>query len=429
MSLQSGRLGWPMIAGLSVAIVVAGQFSGWNYGLAGGWANMLVATLVVALFYVGLALCVAELSSALPSAGGFGTYSQLAFGPLPGFLVGLAVFVALAIGTGAAANFISSYAASLFGVSGWPLKLALFVIIIGIHLRGVGEAMGLTFAAGAVAVVSLFVFCGALAPKFDVSNLIAADQTLSVTPGGIVACVPFAVWLFLGLEQAATASEEVRDPGHAMPRGLLTAIAILLCTALGVLIIAPGAGGSARIAAAGDPLYAAMTSPTAFGRATWLGGAIGLAALFGLAATFFSLSYSASRQLFSLARDIDLPGVSATNKHGTPTAALLVVGAIGFLTSAVSPEKILVSVVFLLSLSYVFTLAAFIWLRRFRSDLARPFRTPGGTFTAVAALALSMLVVSACFQLDRLILTALLATLVGGALLFGLRRLQLAPRA
>ncbi|HKP80149.1 MAG TPA: hypothetical protein VJU34_13605, partial [Phenylobacterium sp.] len=125
----------------------------------------------------------------------------------------------------------------------------------------------------------------------------------------------------------------------------------------------------------------------------------------------------------------DLPWVSATSKNGTPTAALLVVGVIGFLTSAVSPEKILVSVVFLLSLSYVFTLAAFIWLRRFRSDLARPFRTPGGTFTAVAALALSMLVVSACFQLDRLILTALLATLVGGALLFGLRRLQLAPRA
>ena len=36
--LKKSALGWPKIAGLGIALVVAGQFSGWNFGLmAGGW--------------------------------------------------------------------------------------------------------------------------------------------------------------------------------------------------------------------------------------------------------------------------------------------------------------------------------------------------------------------------------------------------------
>ena len=42
---------------------------------------MLIATLLMALLCGGLALCVAELSTALPSAGGVFVYAQSAFGP------------------------------------------------------------------------------------------------------------------------------------------------------------------------------------------------------------------------------------------------------------------------------------------------------------------------------------------------------------
>ena len=39
--LKKSALGWPKIAGLGIALVVAGQFSGWNYGLmAGGRAGV-----------------------------------------------------------------------------------------------------------------------------------------------------------------------------------------------------------------------------------------------------------------------------------------------------------------------------------------------------------------------------------------------------
>lgn len=414
MTLKTGRLGWKSVAGLAIAIVIAGQFSGWNFGLQNGWQNMFAATILTALMYVGLVVCVSELASAIPSAAGFGAYSQAAYGPFAGYIVGLAVFIALAIGAGAAANFASAYTESLIGFGGWPAKALLFVIIIGIHLRGVGEVVNLTFAAGALAVVALVVFCVLMATKFDPNNLAPISTEHAFSPRGVFASIPFAVWLFLGVEQAATAAEETSDPGREMPKGLLAGVGTLAITALGVLILAPG-GGITVVANAADPLYAAMTSDAAFGKATIFSKIVGVGAVLGLTATFFSLVYSASRQAYGLARDAGmLPFLTKTNKKGAPASALLIVGAIGLITSNIAPDQILIAVVLLLSISYMLTILAFIELRRKRPDLLRPFHAPGGVVTAATSLVLTLGVILACFQLSPPILILLGVTFVVG---------------
>ncbi len=57
---------WSLWA-LGVGAVISGDFFGWNYGLlAGGFGGLLVATLIVAVMYVGLCFSIAELSPALP---------------------------------------------------------------------------------------------------------------------------------------------------------------------------------------------------------------------------------------------------------------------------------------------------------------------------------------------------------------------------
>ena len=408
MTLKTGRLRWKSIAGLAVAIVIAGQFSGWNFGLQNGWQNMFAATALTALMYVGLVFCVSELSSAIPSAAGFGAYSQAAFGPFAGYVVGLAVFIALTIGSGAAASFASAYTASLVGIDGWPVKALLFTVVIGIHLRGVGEAVNLTLAAGLIAVLALVVFCALMASKFDASNLSSGAIDTALSPQRIFASIPFAVWLFLGVEQAATAAEETDDPGREMPRGLLAGIGILAVTALGVLVLAPGGGGIDIVANAADPLYSAMTSGAAFGKATAFSKFVGIGAVLGLTATFFSLVYSASRQAYGLAREAKiLPQLARTNKKGAPAYALLVVGVVGFMASVISPEQVLIAVVLLLSISYLLTILAFIELRRKSPDLPRPFRAPGGVATASVSLALTIGVILACFQLSAPILLSL----------------------
>ena len=59
--LRKQPIGWVKVAGLGVAIVIAGQFVGWNYGLqAGGIGGMLVAAVLMLLLYLGLAQSLAE---------------------------------------------------------------------------------------------------------------------------------------------------------------------------------------------------------------------------------------------------------------------------------------------------------------------------------------------------------------------------------
>lgn len=409
--LKKSALGWPKVAGLGIALVVAGQFSGWNYGLmAGGWLNMLIATLLMALLCGGLALCVAELSTALPSAGGVFVYAQSAFGPFVGYLVGVACALALTIGTGAAATFICAYTESVFGIGGWTVKIALFAVIIGIHLRGVGEAMGLTFIAGAIAVAALLTFGVAMAPHVQLSNLLALPASVgpAVSLGGVFACVPFAIWLFITVEQTGSAAEEAHHPGRTMPRGILAAIGTLLVTALVVLVCAPGAGGVELVGSAGDPLYAAMSSSNAYGDGSWLAKVIGGGAVFGLIATFFSLIYAASRQLFAMARDGLFPRwLGKTGKRGTPYPALLLIGAIGLPMSTIDPATVMLAVVLLLNVCYLFIFAAYLRIRRSQPDLPRPFRLAGGRLIASLGLALTLVVIAACFQLDVNMLIAL----------------------
>ena len=69
--LKQGAAGWVLLAGLGVAYVISGDFAGWNFGLAeGGWGGLLIATILMAIMYTCMVFGLAELSSAIPVAGG-----------------------------------------------------------------------------------------------------------------------------------------------------------------------------------------------------------------------------------------------------------------------------------------------------------------------------------------------------------------------
>lgn len=398
MSLERNKLGWRRIAGLGVGLVVAGQFAGWNYGLGqGSWTDMMAATVLMAILCLALSLCVAELAAALPNAGGLYKYSEAAFGRAAGYATGIAIFVALAVSTGAAAEFISSYSLSVTGFGGPLMKAVLFTAIIGIHVKGVGEALAALLLAGTVAVLSLVAFGAVMLPHFDTRNIIPAGAII-IDPRGVFACIPFAIMLFLAIEQTATSAEEARNPSRDVPMGMFAAVGLLLLTAITVLFLGPGVAGAENLGTASDPLVTAMKSIPG-GQPLWLGPIIGAGALLGLVATLFSLVFSASRQLFALGRDHYLPGfVARQARSGTPLAALLAVGLIGFPLSFIAPDKVIVIMVTLLSASYIITLAAFIRLRQKAPQLPRPFRAPGGIATATIALTLAATLLVACLH-------------------------------
>jgi ethanolamine permease len=72
------------------------------------------------------------------------------------------------------------------------------------------------------------------------------------------AAIPFAIWFFLAIEGAAMAAEEAKDPSRTIPRAYVAGILTLVALAMGVMIMAGGAGDWSKLANINDPLPQAM---------------------------------------------------------------------------------------------------------------------------------------------------------------------------
>ena len=222
--LQKGTLHWVNVASLGIAIAISGNFSGWNFGLGvGGLGGMAVAALAMALLFWGLTQSVAEMAASLPEAGGFDGYARAALGPSAAFVCGMAVAIALAVGAGLTVAFIEAYARESLGWGGWPIKVVTVVAVIGLQLRGARDAVSLTMATGLVALSVLAVFCVYVAPVFDVGHWRAANAAGGAAgayfPHGVpgaLQCVPYALFMFLGVEQATLAAAEMRDMSRSL---------------------------------------------------------------------------------------------------------------------------------------------------------------------------------------------------------------------
>ncbi|OBC06954.1 ethanolamine permease [Mycobacterium sp. 852013-50091_SCH5140682] len=406
--LKSGSAGWLLLAGLGVSYVVSGDYSGWNFGLGqGGFGGLAIAAVIIAGMYLALVLGMAELSSALPAAGGGYTFARRALGPWGGFATGTAILIEYSIAPAAIATFIGAYVQSLglFGITnGWWVYLAAYALFIGIHLSGVGEALKVMFVITAIALVGLVIFAVAAVGHFDVANLtnIAADHSAAGASSwlphgylGIWAAIPFAIWFFLAVEGVPLAAEETANPERNVPRGIIAAIGVLLVSCAVVLVLTTGAGGAEQMSDSGNPLVEALGDTTAARLVNYIG-------LAGLIASFFSIIYAYSRQLFALSRAGYLPTrLSVTNSRKAPTLALIVPGVIGFLLSLTGKGDLLLNMaVFGAALSYVLMMVSHIVLRVREPNMPRPYRTPGGAITTSVALVIAVLAVIATFLVN-----------------------------
>ena len=406
-TLKRGTAGWLLLAGLGVSYVISGDYSGWNFGLGqGGFGGLLIAGVVIAGMYLAMVLGMAEMSSALPAAGGGYTFARRALGPWGGFATGTAILIEYAIAPAAIATFIGAYVESLglFGITdGWWVYLAAYLLFIGIHLAGVGEALKVMFVITAIALAGLVIFAVSAIGSIDAANLTdiaptdaaGASSFLPFGYLGIWAAVPFAIWFFLAIEGVPLAAEEAKEPERNVPKGIIAAICVLLITAATVLFLVPGAGGAAAMSESGNPLVEALGDSTMATVVNYIG-------LAGLIASFFSIIYAYSRLLFALSRAGYLPrAISVVNSRKAPTLALVVPGVIGFVLSLTGQGAMLLNMaVFGAALSYVLMMVSHIVLRVREPGMPRPYRTPGGIITTSFALVVAALSVVATFVVD-----------------------------
>ncbi|MFH7764757.1 ethanolamine permease [Acinetobacter sp. BSP-28] len=408
--LKKGAVGWLLLVGLGVAYVISGDFAGWNFGLAqGGWGGMFIATIIVSFMYLCMCLAMSEMSTMLPTAGGGYSFARIAFGPLGGYLTGTAILIEYAIAPAAIAVFIGAYCESLFGMGGWIIYLVCYLVFMGMHLKGAGEALKIIFMITAVAAVALLVFIFSIAPHFNSANLFniavnteAAGASAFLPLGylGIWAAVPYAIWFFLAVEGVPLAAEEAKEPHKSLPRGLIGSMIILAVFALSILILGAGAAGADSLKNSGAPLVDALKA--VYGENTWLAGFVNFVGLAGLVASFFSIIYAYSRQVFALSRAGYLPKkLSLTNNNHAPHLAIIIPGIIGFILSLTGEGDLLILMaVFGATISYVLMMMAYIKLKISKPEMPRPYQAPGGIITASIALVLAAIAVVAGFLVD-----------------------------
>jgi ethanolamine permease len=140
-----------------------------------------------------------------------------------------------------------------------------------------------------------------------------------------------------------------------------------------------------------------------YGENSVLATVVNVVGLAGLIASFFSIIFGYSRQVFALSRAGYLPRwLSVTSARKVPVLALIVPGVFGFALSLTGAGDLMITMaVFGATLSYGLMMASHILLRLKEPDLERPYRTPGGILTTSIALVLSVVAFASTFVVSR----------------------------
>jgi ethanolamine permease len=416
---------WSLWA-LGVGAVISGHYSGWNIGLAqGGWGGMLVATVLITAMYLGLTYSIAEMSPALPHTGGAYSFARASMGPWGGFVTGLAENVEYVLTPAVIVFFIGSYMTGIFETPAafqpvwW---VAFYAVFLWLNIAGVELSFRVTVIVTLAALAVLVVFWVSALPNIDFDRWalnIGPDGAelpegngpwLPMGLGGALVCLPFAVWLFLAIEQLPLAAEESHDPKRDMPTGIIAGMFTLIVSAFAILYLNPSVAGvgSFALGKSGEPLLDGF-------RAIYGGGLaklLALVAVIGLIASFHTIIFAKGRQIYSLSRAGYFPTFLSVT-HGTrktPHVAMIAGAVIGLAVmlavwfgvgaergSAVIGGTLLNMAVFGAMFSYIMQGISFILLRRDRPTMARPFRSPLGVPGAAVTVAIAA--VTVCFQL------------------------------
>jgi ethanolamine permease len=408
---------------LGVGAVISGHFSGWNFGFStGGWGGMLVAAIIIAIMYLGLTFSIAEMSAALPHTGAAYSFARTAMGPWGGFLTGLCENVEYVITPAVVVTFITAYVNSIFGFDAAysPLIWIVFYqIFLALNVFGLELSFKVTMVVTLISLAVLVFFWVSAIANIDFSRWalnigVGPDGAAVELPegggslfpfgiSGVLATLPFAVWLFLAIEQLPLAAEESMDPKRDMPKGIMLGMLTLIVSAFMIVLLNPSVPGvgSFKLSSSLEPLLDGFRA--VYGDAGVV--VLGIAALTGLIASFHTILYAQGRQIYSLSRAGYFPrGLSVTHRtYRTPHVAmitgaivgLLVMLAIWFALGAEQAGASIGSVLLNMAVSgamfsYIAQAVSFILLRKNSPHIERPFRSPLGVPGAVLTIIIAI---------------------------------------
>jgi amino acid transporter/mannitol/fructose-specific phosphotransferase system IIA component (Ntr-type) len=305
-------------------------------GLAAAAAgpSVVLAYFIAAVLILPAMLSMAELSTAMPRAGGAYYFLDRSLGPVVGTIGGIGTWIALILKSAFALIGMGAYLALFFDVPIQSLAVGLTIFFTLVNLVGAKESSRLQ---GMLVVVLLGVLLFFLVQGFfEVVEIGFGEVTRTqFTPfmpfglEGLAATVGLVFVSYAGLTKVASVAEEVQNADRNIPLGMtLSLIVATVSYVFGVYVIV----------AVLDPvlLHEDLTPVATAAEAffDWLPAGVGLilivaAAIAAFASTGNAGIMSASRYLFAMARDhVIWPRFAEVGRFRTPTLALGLTAAV-----------------------------------------------------------------------------------------------------
>jgi len=320
----------------SIISVLTGVFStyktaiqaGGPAGLGIGWPLVCAGTLLVAL-------AMAELASAFPTAGALYHWSALLGGAGAGWMVAATNLVGQ-VAIVAAIDFACAKALASTLALGAHANLPLFFAVLATHallnLRSIRIVAWLNDLSATVHVLGVALLVGLLAVfgRAEPLSFLGRGYTMRADHAyvlGFLNALTLGMWTMTGFDASAHASEETHDPARRAPRGIVSSVAVSAIAGYALVVaLTLAIGDLPKIAGDDDPALAILRG--ALGERA---GRVAMGAAI-VAMWFCGLSSvtSASRTFYAFARDDGLPfsrvlrRVSARFKTPPPAIAVAV---------------------------------------------------------------------------------------------------------
>ena len=334
------------------------------------------------------AVCLAELGTMLPQAGGYYVYARRTFGDGVGFAVGWSDWVTYCAVLGYVSIGIGEFTAVLVPALTPFAKVVAVGALVGLvalQIAGIRVSSRFQEATTAVKFLAFLIVVVAalvLAPSVAKST---AEVAPSASLVGVVVALQAVVITYGGWQSALYFTEEDRDPDRNLPRSMIAGVAsvigVYLLVNLALLVVLP------------IPELARSTLPAADAAQVLMGErgrqVITVLSLVSLPPLLNAIMMIGTRILFAMGRDGFLwKRTAEVTAAGTPLAATLVTTAVAVVLIATGTFQKLVAIAsFFLVFNYSVCCLALVVLRQREPERPRPFRAWGYPWSAAIVLA------------------------------------------
>jgi len=343
-------------------------------GLAHAQAGpaVILSYLIAALLAMTGMLSIAELTTAMPKAGGDYFFTTRTMGPAIGTVSGLLTWLSISLKTAFALVGMSAFSALFIPIDIRVIGIGLCILFTFLNHLGVKKAgrFQVILVVGLLLLMATYILVG--------MSAINIHHFESFAPNGCRAVFATAGFVFVsfgGLLKTASIAEEVQNPGKVLPLALI--FSLLLISLLYALMVFVTSGTVPASILNGSLMPITEGGRIFLGRSGAV--AMSIAAILAFVSTANAGIMAASRYLLAMSRDRLLPHHLGYihPKRNVPSTAILVTGAVIAASLFLQLSLLIKAASTVLIIAYILSNLSLIILRESRVQNYRPvFKAP-----------------------------------------------------